>query len=146
MQNWCMQCWCINDPFIHKYKSCTSYSSCYAQIAKWCTHSQVQVMHIIFLMLRTECKMVHSFTPPFDAHHIHIHPYLPLVPSSSTQYWSHVHSRAYYAQDSNGPTRGPLKYQSSRVFFFRIGRTRRAAGTVGTGMQGHRARSCEYRS
>ena len=113
--------------------------------------------------------MIPSFTPPTDAHHIHIHPYLPidtlvflalahaypqsygiknrspLVPSSSTQYWSHVHSRAYYAQDSNGPTRGPLKYQSSRVFFFRIGRTRGAAGTVGTGMQGHRARSCEYR-
>ena len=138
--------WCRNGPLIHNYKWCTSYSSCYAHLAKWSPHSQLQVMQIIFLMLRTPCKMIPSFTPPFDAHHIHIHPYLPLVPSSSTQYWSHVHGTAYYAQDSNGPTRGPLKYQSSRVLIFRIGRTRGSAGTVRTGMQGHRARSCEYRS
>ena len=62
--------WCRNDPLIHKYKWCTSYSSCYAQIAKWYTHSQVQVMHTIFPMLRTNCKMVHSFTSTSHAHHI----------------------------------------------------------------------------
>ena len=48
MQNWCMHC----------------------LVPKWSPYSQVQVMHIIFLMLRTLCKMVHSFTSTSDAHHI----------------------------------------------------------------------------
>ena len=62
--------WCRNGPLIHNYKWCTSYSSCYAHLAKWSPHSPHQPMHIIFLMLRTLCKMIPSFTPPTDAHHI----------------------------------------------------------------------------
>ena len=72
------------------------YKFMHCPMQKWSPHSQVQVMHVIFLMLRILCKMIPSFTPTTDAHHIpHVTHTLQNDPLNHPNNWCTSYSSCY---------------------------------------------------